>query len=117
VRRGGILAGRIVLAAVSFWALLMIVPDFHRVAALGNPVGAGVGNHDGSFLVIIQTACGYSAIAVVQHPAHVRSDEPGLAITLDNADLDLARGTAVIQNVDQLELVCDPRWRATRKLW
>ena len=26
-----ILAGRIVLTAVTFWALLMIVPDFHRV--------------------------------------------------------------------------------------
>jgi hypothetical protein len=31
VRRGRILAGRIVLAAVTFWALLMIVPDFRRV--------------------------------------------------------------------------------------
>jgi hypothetical protein len=30
VRKGQILAGRIVLTAVAFWALLMIVPDFHR---------------------------------------------------------------------------------------
>jgi hypothetical protein len=30
-RKGRILAGRIVLTAVTFWALLMIVPDFHRV--------------------------------------------------------------------------------------
>jgi hypothetical protein len=31
VRKGRILAGRIVLTAVTFWALLMIVPDFYRV--------------------------------------------------------------------------------------
>jgi hypothetical protein len=31
VRKSRILAGRIVLAAVTAWALLMIVPDFHRV--------------------------------------------------------------------------------------
>jgi hypothetical protein len=31
VGKGRILAGRIVLAAVTAWALLMIVPDFHRV--------------------------------------------------------------------------------------
>jgi hypothetical protein len=31
VRNGRVLAGRIVLTAVTIWALLMIVPDFHRV--------------------------------------------------------------------------------------
>ena len=31
VREGRILVGRILLIAVTFWALLMIVPDFHRV--------------------------------------------------------------------------------------
>ncbi|MDR3529407.1 MAG: hypothetical protein P4L90_02450 [Rhodopila sp.] len=31
MQKGRVLIGRIVLAAVTFWALLMIVPDFHRV--------------------------------------------------------------------------------------
>jgi hypothetical protein len=31
VRHGRIFVGRIVLTAVTFWALLMIVPDFHRI--------------------------------------------------------------------------------------
>ncbi len=31
MRNGRILAGRIVLVAIAIWALLMIVPDFHRV--------------------------------------------------------------------------------------
>jgi hypothetical protein len=31
VRRARIVAGRIALLAVTFWALLMVVPDFHRV--------------------------------------------------------------------------------------
>ena len=31
MRKGRMLAGRIVLTAITFWALLMIVPDFHRV--------------------------------------------------------------------------------------
>ncbi len=31
MQRGRILAGRIILLAVTVWALLMIVPDFHRV--------------------------------------------------------------------------------------
>ena len=56
VRKGRTLAGRIVLTVVTFWALLMVVPDFHRIIQPLASAGFAADN-DGSIYNVKGPSC------------------------------------------------------------